>query len=315
MAMRVFHFNSNGDAVDVGLKMRIENEGHRVDNAAPNPDCIIAENKEIKSDTPTFGGGSWACSINRSSDYATTVLKTLGIKNEKVNNGIRITIEAWYNGKSIQGVNYSMTDYPLMEGGKGPVTSGMGSVVWEGRADSRLFKATLGKLEGALEKVDYRGVIHMDLLVGDRQLLVHSIHAGINWNTFPVLAEMYHGRINDLLYGIASGVDKPMKFKSVIGVGVMLKMYMPRPPVKIEGLNKHNLKHFWMDDPECINTGRLGVVTARGDEIQGFSALRDAKRRVMRTIYNLTIPEVMFRQDVGNKVEKNRAQLKTWGWL
>ena len=313
--MRVYHFNTNGDAINVGLRMRIENEGHRVDNTAPNPDCIIAENKEIKSDTPTFGSGSWACSINRSSDYASTVLKTLGIKNEVVDDGIPITIEAWFNGKTLQGVNYSMTDYELMEGSKGPVTSGMGSVVWEGNESNRLFQATLGKLLGALEKVGYKGVIHMSVLAGNRQLRVQSVHAGINWNTFPVLAELYHGRINDLLYGIASGVDKPMKYKSTIGVGVVLKMYMPRPPVKIEGLNKHNLKHFWMDDPEALTTGRLGVVTARGDEVHGFSALRDAKRRVMRTIYNLTIPEVMFRQDIGNKIEKKRAQLKTWEWI
>ena len=143
--MRVFHFK-NGDKVNLGLKMKIESEGHRVDNNAPNPDCIIAENIEVKQDTPTFGGGSWACSINRSSEYATTVLKTLGVKNDEVKNGIVINIESWFNGSTIQGVNYSMTDYTLMEGNKGPYTSGMGSVVWTGLERSKLFKSTIGKL-------------------------------------------------------------------------------------------------------------------------------------------------------------------------
>ena len=123
-----------------------------------------------------------------------------------------------------------------------------------------------------------------------------------------------------------------MNFKSKLGIGIQLalppfpfencypELYKDTP---IHGLNKHNLKHFWPYDVQKIeddyfstgNGGRLGVITARGDEVQGYSPLRDARRRALRTIRNLKVGSLMYREDVGNNVEKERALLKEWKWI
>ncbi len=315
--MRVLSINSSRECL--GLKMKIESEGHKVSNDAPNPDCVIVCDKKYKGSTPAFNGGDWAYSINTSSEYATTVLHTLGVKNESVDTGVAITLETWFNGKSVQGVHYSITDYPLMEGDRGPRTSCMGTVMWTGGVEDNLFKHTMSNLLGALERVDYRGVINLSLLINEHKVRILEISAGLDDNTIPVLAEIYNGKINDLLYGIACGINKEMRYKSSLGMGVVMSVH-PFPcidchhgcqPTDIKGLNKHNLKHFWMDNA-C---GRLGMITARGDAMHSFTALRDAKRRIQRTINNLTIHEVMYRTDIGHKVEHDKQQLKTWGWL
>ena len=63
------------------------------------------------------------------------------------------------------------------------------------------------------------------------------------------------------------------------------------------------------------NGGDVGAVTARGDKIDSYSPLRDAKRRALRTISNLIIPDLMYRRDIGDRVQHEQEQLRKWGWL
>ena len=250
---------------------------------------------------------------------------------EKVD-GIEISSELWFNGKEVVNVNHTMEEKALMEGGKGPKTGCMGSVVWLGNKTSRLYKESLGKLLPLLRKVDYRGPLDINGIVDKDNFYGLEFTARFGYDALFVLLEMYKGRVNDLLYGVATGVLKNMLFKSKLGIGIDLAV-PPYPitdcdpdlykDILIQGLNRHNLKHFWGYDIYkkegkylvSGNGGDIGTVTARGDEVQGFSSLRDAKRRAMRTINNLVIPDVMYRQDIGNRVERERTQLKRWGWL
>ncbi|KKN05355.1 hypothetical protein LCGC14_1088190 [marine sediment metagenome] len=87
--------------------------------------------------------------------------------------------------------------------------------------------------------------------------------------------------------------------------------------VPIVGLNTHNLRHIWLHDVQMENDryvcagngGNLGVITARGDTI------REARRRVYRTMDNLIIPNVMYRRDIGGRVNNDIITLKEWQWL
>lgn len=250
---------------------------------------------------------------------------------EKVD-GVEVSTECWFNGKEVIGVNHTMEEKALMEGGKGPKAGCMGSVVWIGSTSSRLFKESLGRLVPLMRKVKYVGPLDINAIVDEKNFYGLEFTARFGYDALFVLMEMYKGRINDLLYGCATGVLKHMSFKSQLGIGIDLAV-PPYPfpdcdpeiykDVLIQGLNKQNLKHFWSYDVYkkdgrylCSgNGGDLGTVTARGDEVAGFSPLRDAKRRAMRTIGNLIIPDVMYRTDIGNRVEGDKAKLDKWGWL
>ena len=308
----------------------------------PTPDCVIFDEQvygfgivadEIrKTGIPVFGTSIWEERVSLEEKFNNKVIKTLGIGGEEVNDvSVQISTEAWFNGVETLAVVHAMEERKLMEGGKGPGTSGMGSVVWIGRSDSRLYDLTIGKLIPLLKKINYRGVVGVDAVVGEKGVSVPRILAGLRFGSIFPLLEMYRGKVNDLIYGMAAGVLREMKFKASLGVGVTLAV-LPFPIltgpnlysfVPITGLNQQNLKHFWgvdvckKGDSYLVsgNGGEIGHVTARGDEIEGFSQLRDAKRRVMRTINNLSIPDVMYRLDIGNRVEGDRSKLKTWGMI
>ncbi len=246
--------------------------------------------------------------------------------------GIEVSTEVWFNGKEVINVNHTMEEKSLLEGGRGPKAGCMGSVVWLGNTTSRLFKEGVGKLVPALQKINYRGPIDLNTIVTKDKLYGLEFTARFGYDALFVLLEMLKGRINDLLYGVASGVLNKMEFKAEWGIGVDLCVPpYPFPSdepnlyegVLIQGVVAENVKHLWFYDVHRVGErylcagcgGDVGAVTARGDKVGDWSPLRDAKRRVLRTISNLTIPDVMYRRDIGDRVPNEYEQLKSWGWL
>jgi len=249
---------------------------------------------------------------------------------EKVE-GIEVSTELWFNGHEVLGVNHTMEEKRMMEGNLGPQAGCMGSAVWLGTTKSRLYKEGIGRLVSALKKVDYRGPIDLNTIVTKDKLYGLEFTARFGYNAIFILLEMYKGRVNELMYGVAAGVKIPMNFRANWGIGIDLSV--PPYPLDIEpdlykgilvqGVNKYNLKHIWFYDIEkkdgrymtSGNGGDICTVTARGDEVGHYHPLRDAKRRAMRTIDNLVIPDVQYRRDIGDRVYDEHKQLMKWGWL
>ena len=246
-------------------------------------------------------------------------------------NGIEVSTELWFNGKEVLGVNHTMEEKRFMEGNLGVQSGCMGSAVWLGTQGSKLYKEGVGKLVPALKKVGYRGPIDLNTIVTKDKLHGLEFTARFGYDAICILLEMYRGKVNDLMYGMAAGINIPMKFKSNWGIGIDLSV--PPYPLDIEpnlykgiliqGINKYNLKHIWFYDIQkkdnrymtSGNGGDICTITARGDEIGNYHPLRDAKRRVMRTIHNLIIPDIQYRRDIGDRVYEEHKQLMKWGWL
>ena len=246
-------------------------------------------------------------------------------------NGIEVSTELWFNGKEVLGVNHTMEEKRFMEGNLGVQSGCMGSAVWLGTQGSKLYKEGVGKLVPALKKVGYRGPIDLNTIVTKDKLYGLEFTARFGYDAICILLEMYRGKVNDLMYGMAAGINIPMKFKSNWGIGIDLSV--PPYPLDIEpnlykgiliqGINKYNLKHIWFYDIQkkdnrymtSGNGGDICTITARGDEIGNYHPLRDAKRRVMRTIHNLIIPDIQYRRDIGDRVYEEHKQLMKWGWL
>lgn len=280
---------------------------------------------------PPIQSCKFSTDIEESNSFRIKLLKIAGIPmlTEEVKDYIDITTELWFNGEEVKHVNYIMFDRHLMEGAKGPIVSSMGSVVWNGDSKSKLFELGIGKLIPFLKKVKYIGPISLTTLLTKDNLYAQAITPTFLYNSIFVLLEMYKGKVGKLLTDIANNKLEIGKFKSNIGIGVDLSV-LPFPlqvPIDmitiIEGLNRYNLKHFWGYDITSIRGkyqtmergGRIGTFTARGDEVKGFSALRDAKRRVYRTINNIKIDGLMYRRDIGESVESNKLKLVQNGWL
>ena len=251
---------------------------------------------------------------------------------EKVN-GIEVSSELWFNGTDVLSVNHTMEEKTLMEGGIGPRTGCMGDVVWIGTRDSKLYHEGIGKMVPVLKKLKYRGPLDLNTIVGKDKLWGLEFSARFGYNAIFSLLELYNGRVNDLLYGVASGVLKTLSFKEGWGVSVSVCVepyplsIEPKLPkdILVQGVSRQNSKHIWFYDVYkkgdrylCAgNGGNIGTITGRSLKGQSNDeyTVREAKRRAYRTLSNLIIPDVMYRRDIGLRVEREYGQLREWGWL
>lgn len=299
---------------------------------------FVEQNQKIYVFKPCGNQGNMTTYVAKGPDdligmlefYKTRVNEEFQLQEKK--DGIEISSELWFNGKEVINVNFTMEEKALMEGNKGPKTGCMGSVVWEGNQECKIYKEGVGKLVPLLKKLKYVGPIDLNALIDKDQIWGLEFTARFGYDAIYIFMELMKSKVNDLLYGVATGVVRKIEFRSPTAIGVLLAV-PPYPDndgnlklykdVLIQGLNPQILKHFWGDDiykqgDDYLlsgNGGRIATITARGDSIPGYSPIRDAKRRVYRTISNLIIPDVMYRSDIGDRVQGEKDKLKSWGWL
>lgn len=304
----------------------------------PNPDCIVIEgfgflaDRLRKAGYPVIGSCSWGDKIEQDKIYGHKVMKMTSIPHLATEpRGIRLSTELWFNGDKVVCFNCAFVEKELLEGNRGPQAECMGSILWISSDKSELFKEGIGMLVPALKKVNYRGPLTFNVVITEQGLVGMDFVARFNLSTIFVIAEMYKGKLNDLFYSVASGVEQHMEFKSEWGIGTTI--CVPPYPLNvvpdysanqvINGISQDNIKHMWLYDVYKSNErylcggcgGMVGVVTARGDKIGEWSPLREAKRRVLRTISNLITPNLMYRRDIGDGVPAEYRRLQEWGWL
>ena len=284
----------------------------------------IRQEGDTEAFDPFYKNKEWCNRVNNDSKFNKKIIETMGLSHSelKLHSGLEVRVEAWCNGRDIISINYSFLEKYLMDNNRGPRVGSMGSVVWIGDVMSNLYLKSLHKVLPLLKKIQYTGPISLDCVIEKDKLQVTWIIAGFSYSSIFVLLEMYKGRIGNLIKNITLQNQDKMEFKSKLGIGLDLVVLPEYGDVEVQGLNKFNLKHFWGfnitkrgDKYYTCGGGRIGTITARGDDIAGFSPLRDAKRRVMRTLSNLSIEGLIYRTDIGSRYESDYNTLKSNGWL
>lgn len=111
--------------------------------------------------------------------------------------------------------------------------------------------------------------------------------------------------------------------------GVGISVHITIPPFPYEDTHKPILvkvnskadRHVWLVDVTNSHTtglnGDLGWVSARGSKEGEYGEVREARRRVRRTIDNLrnTTESLQFRTDVGKIGTKTFSKLESERWL
>ncbi|KKN05354.1 hypothetical protein LCGC14_1088180 [marine sediment metagenome] len=83
--------------------------------------------------------------------------------------GIEVSTELWFNGKEVLNVNHTMEEKSLMDNGIGAKTGSMGSVVWEGHQDSRLYRVIDKELEEQSKLCKGRITVALSILTQSSQ--------------------------------------------------------------------------------------------------------------------------------------------------
>lgn len=237
--------------------------------------------------------------------------------------GVEVSAELWWNGFTSTLHNWTMEEKGFMNGNVGSATGCMGNVVCRCKKGTRLISEGVGKMERLLKKTNYKGALDLNCIVKEDKLYGLEFTARFGYDALQALLTLYRGSLSKLFFDIAEGKRPEEDFFLETSIAVRLSI----PPYPSDGKPEHlpiigvsplNEKHIWFGDVhltqgkklECSGfDGMLGCVTAKGKNV------RECQRRAYRTIHSLTIPQLQYRTDIGERVNKDLARLKDWGWV
>jgi hypothetical protein len=220
---------------------------------------------------------------------------------------VQYAIEFWFNGASVVPPYSVLTLYTkLFNDDKGPYCPSTGAV--SRRIDAiDMHRASIDPIESLLKKTSYRGPVtaYLSPLTG----AVEWFDTGLEPSNFLTF-ENLRGDLSSFLVDIAHTSNAAHELLEEYAV--MVRVTLPPWPynvpltsacLPIHGIDDANLRHLWLDDVqlragEYSTTGAsncIGFVSARAE------TLRDAKRRVYRTIRHLESDVLQCRTDIASE--------------
>lgn len=219
-----------------------------------------------------------------------------------------IYISCWFNGVDfvyppIISKNVNM----FMEGDLGQEVTSMGCVGYACKPSNKMFMESLFKLKPVLRKVNYCGFMTLMFTFTEVSILPY-----FQYDLLYAFFEGMQEEIGRTLHDITLSSKKEFVFpdKYIIAVRFSIPPY-PYPQLAsmkllLRGYNDKNAKHIWLQDAVKTKAGVfsdggngvVATVTARG------MTVRECRRRVYRTVNNLSIQGMQYRRDIGMGVEK-----------
>jgi phosphoribosylamine---glycine ligase len=247
---------------------------------------------------------------------------------QKKINGVEVAVGAFFNGNEfIYPINVNFEHKKLFPGNIGPSTGEMGtSMFWS--MPNRIFNSTLKKMEEALRKEKYVGYIDLNCIVNNYGIYPLEFTARFGYPTIYIQQEGILMPISNFLYDLASGNLKQFKTRSGFQVGVRLVV----PPFPYGGDIKENstnsrdtvilFKKPCLDgvhieevkklNDEWVVAGDFGVVLV----IVGLGqTMKQAVDKAYSRIKNILIPNMYYRDDIGERWFEDSDKLHNWGYL
>lgn len=229
--------------------------------------------------------------------------------------GTPFTVSRWMGSQGFIGkFSEAFTYTRLMPGDVGPETDGQG-VVLRDVESSVLGDKMLAPLEDALVAMGHLGLVTARCVIDDegeawmKALVCHP--------AFPVFGAMLANQHDHAAWMLdaCEGRDTLVRPEGV-ACGVVLSGLFDRP-VPIAGLTDQNRKYL---QPRAIRQkmngttswiatgGSVGMVTGMGRSI------RQATGRAYRTLHDLSMPDLMYRNDIGASLGDSLTKLRAHGY-
>lgn len=273
------------------------------------------------SGTRVLGASSWEGLLSSNTEYANDIIKVTGWETTDSCKGINLYITVWFNGMNHIAVYTSLVYRRFMSGGRGPDVNFTGVVSQFRQPTDRLLSTFIQPLMPVLRRVNHRGCFNIHALIAEEKASVKHINASFSHPLSLMLYENSRSSVSDILVRLFAEDSKPIAFIDPWAAGVMVSV----PPfpydvasteTNLRGIQPANLKHLWLVDAKKDNGtwttaglhGKIGYVTARGCSVS------EATRRVYRTIRNLEIRDLQYRDDVGRNIHDILSTLQRNGW-
>jgi phosphoribosylamine--glycine ligase len=241
--------------------------------------------------------------------------------------GVETGVSAFFNGKKfVMPINVNFEHKKLFPGELGVSTGEMGtSCFWTGR--SPVFDATLARMEERLAEEGYVGPIDINCMLNANGIYPLEFTCRFGYPTICLMQEGITEPMGTLLWKLAKGEDFVIKTKRGYQVGALVVV----PPFpfhdtktfesfsedavvvfKKQQLDSIHIQDVKMENNEWLVTGEEGVVlvvTGSG------STMREAQKQMYGRIQNVSISNMYYRTDIGDRWVDDSDKMRAWDYI
>lgn len=241
--------------------------------------------------------------------------------------GVEVAVGAFFNGKQFMTpINVNFEHKKLFPGNIGPATGEMGTTMYWSDPN-KIFAATLKKMEARLAEEKYVGYMDVNCIVNAQGIYPLEFTARFGYPTISIQEEGISMPIGEFLYGMAEGTLNEFKTKRGFQLGI--RIVMPPFPFHDESTHntytkeaaimfkKPNLEGIHIEDVKLVNgewvvAGGSGVVLI----VVGMGhTMKQAQAQAYGRVSNIMIPNMYYRNDIGDRWFEDVDRLHTWGYL
>ncbi len=241
--------------------------------------------------------------------------------------GVEVAVGAFFNGKEFtRPCHVNFEHKRMFNDDIGPSTGEMGtSSFWAD--DPPIFRDTLVKFRDRLAAGGYTGYFDVNCIANSRGIFPLEFTPRFGYPTLNLQIEGVLSKWGEFLAALGRGQEAPLRTKKGFQVAVVVAVppfpfedaqafqkYSEDAPVVFkrpttEGVHPADIKLVDGDWRLCGSSGYALVVTGAG------STMDDARREAYSRIRNLTIPNMFYRTDIGERWHRDGDLLQTWGIL
>jgi len=241
--------------------------------------------------------------------------------------GVEVAVGGFFNGKEFANpINVNFEHKKLFPGNLGPSTGEMGtSMFWS--PPNRLWNQTLGKMAPKLAEEGFVGYVDLNCIVNANGIYPLEFTSRFGYPTIMIQQEGMITPIGEFFRELAAG--RCAKFKTKTGFQVGVRVIVPPYPFEDEGtfdsMSKEAVIFFKRGTPEEVHiedvklvngqwlvAGTSGVVLC----VVGMgSTMSQAKAQAYSRLKGISIPNMYYRDDIGDRWVEDSDRLHNWGYL
>jgi phosphoribosylamine--glycine ligase len=241
--------------------------------------------------------------------------------------GVEVAVGAFFNGsRFVTPVNINFEHKKMFPGNLGPSTGEMGTAMfWT--EPNRIYFQTLAKMETLLAKERFVGYIDLNCIANANGIYPLEFTSRFGYPTIFIQQEGMTTPIGQFLADLALGNDPKLKVRTgyQVGVRVIVPPYPFDDPGTFDSLSKDAVIYFrrpsteglHIEDTKLVNgqwlvAGTSGVVLT----VVGTGAtMKAAQQQAYSRVKNVLIPNMYYRDDIGDRWQEDSDRLFSWGYL
>ena len=241
--------------------------------------------------------------------------------------GVEFGVSGFFNGRDfVLPIEGSFEHKKLMNGNIGPSTGEMGtSQIWMNK--NKIYRETIGRSVSFLSKSKATGYVDINCIVTKDKVLPLEWTIRFGYPTLTLALETIKGDIGKTMFEIAFGKNTNFSVSYPYSIVVVLAT-PPYPFTSSELYRKYGEDQeiifstkdrtgYWPEEVKkegerWFVTGASGftlMVTGSGNNIN------EARKMVYERIKKVTIPNMFYRTDIGDKTDENLSLLNSYGWF